>query len=319
MEINNTEFLKAKEIFSYSFRNRDNVRIVDSVDPSSVAELPLRSTSSLGDGEIAEFFTAEHYISYPDYIQIVETIYGDGQVSTSLFALCERYFLVNNRKIGGHLSYIDVGGLVRRHFDLTGLSPDAEGKVKGAVRAIVPYDFNLKLASFEQPWSMLTNFLAGKKVRAKRSTDKLFFQAFVNRQPVPDKYVEQTYMIYSFVIDDQKKGSQNPTRQNSTTIIKYDHGSRSLLTFNGVSLKSRTMIDDVRMREFPGRNFCDWEVVYRMARRSGQDAIPLLYNGEFDENMSVRELGKKTSLGGGPTFEEKEEKERKEKQYRMER
>jgi hypothetical protein len=36
-------------------------------------------------------------------------------------------------------------------------------------------------------------------VQAKRSTDKQFYQEFVNRQPVADKYVEQNYMVYSQV------------------------------------------------------------------------------------------------------------------------
>ena len=314
MEINNTELLKAKEVLACQFRNRDNVRIIDCVDPSSITTTaPLRNTTPLGEGEIVEFFSAEDYTSFQDYIQIVETTLSNGQVLTSLYALSKRYFLVNNRKVGEHLCFIDVGGMVRRHFDLTGLTPDAEGKVKGAVRVVTPGDFNTKLEAYKQPWSMLTRFLAGKRVRAKRSTDKLYFQAFSGRQPIPDKYVEQTYMIYSFALDGREKESPSITSQSSSTTIKYDHGNRTLLIFDGVNLKSRTKIDDVRVKEFPGKPFCDWEVVYRMARKTGQDVIPLLYCGAFDENMFVRELGQKTSLGGELTFAEKVAMETKER------
>ncbi len=201
MEINEKTLAAAKEIFEAGLGNNTSVVEHQNVEElkEAVASVGQRNTTALGDGEIAEFFDAKAYEENADkYLIHTQSTSSNGRTFDRVYALCNRYFLVGNKKVGEHLSFIDIGGMVRRHYDLTGLAPDAEGKIKGAVRVVTPGDFNNKLEAYKQPWSMLTQFLAGKKIRAKRSTDKLFFQEFVNRQPVPDKYVEQTYMVYNF-------------------------------------------------------------------------------------------------------------------------
>ena len=89
--------------------------------------------------------------------------------------------------------------MVRTHFDVGGQTPDANGKIIGARRSLILGDFNVRLNSYASPWEMLTQFLAGKKVKAARSTDKLWFQRFEGGKPVPNEYREQNYLIYDFV------------------------------------------------------------------------------------------------------------------------
>ena len=202
MEINDNVLAAAREILEAGLGANTVVVEHQNVDEmkKAVTSIGARNTTALGDGEIAEFFDAKDYEANADkYLIHTQSISNStGRPFDRLYALCNRYFLVGNKKVGEHLSFIDVGGMVRHNYDLTGLTPDAEGKVKGAVRVVTPGDFNNKLEAYKQPWDMLTQFLASKKVRSKRSTDKLFFQEFVNRQPVPDKYVEQAYMVYNF-------------------------------------------------------------------------------------------------------------------------
>lgn len=201
MEINEKNLASAREILEAGLGVNTVVVEHQNVDEmkEAVTSIGARNTTALGDGEIAEFFDAKDYEANADkYLIHTQSTSSTGRTFDRLYALCNRYFLVGNKKVGEHLSFIDVGGMVRRNYDLTGLDKDAEGKVKGAVRVVTPGAFNTKLEAYKQPWNMLSQFLAGKKVRAKRSTDKLFFQEFVNRQPVPDKYVEQNYMVYDF-------------------------------------------------------------------------------------------------------------------------
>lgn len=201
MEIKEKDLQVARETLEASLNDNTEVVSHDAGELANVvASIGQRNNTALGDGEVAEFFTEEEYKNNIDkyIIHTQSTSPTTGRTFDRVYALVNRYFLVGTKKVGEHLAYIDIGGMVRRHYDLTGLTPDAEGKVKGARRVVIPGEFNTKLDSYKLPWAMLTQFLAGKKVKAARSNDKLFFQEFVNRQPVPDKYVEQQYMVYSF-------------------------------------------------------------------------------------------------------------------------
>jgi hypothetical protein len=202
MEINKQNIQAAKDTLTASLN--ENTEVVEHKAgelADVVSSIGQRNTTALGDNEIAEFFTPEEYQkNIDDYIiHTQSTSPTTGRTFDRVYALCKRYFKVGNNKVGEHLAFIDVGGMVRYHFDLTGLEADAEGKIKGARRSVIPGDFNTKLESYKLPWAMLMQFLGGNKVKATRSSDKLFFQEFVNRQPVPDKYVEQNYMVYGFV------------------------------------------------------------------------------------------------------------------------
>ena len=201
MEISNEKIQAVKEAFAAQYSDRNNVEIVE-ISPEKIqsvaAEVGQRNNTALGNGEIAEFFSAEDYATKPDYIQIVETTSSNGRVYANLYALVNRYYKSGQVKVGEHLAYINVGGIVRYHFDLQGQTPDAEGKVMNAVRVLNTDNFNVKLESFKLPWEMLTKCLAGKKITAKRSDDKLWHQRFTAaRQPIRDCYVEQNYMLYS--------------------------------------------------------------------------------------------------------------------------
>ncbi|MBR3527326.1 MAG: hypothetical protein IKN88_06070 [Bacteroidales bacterium] len=162
------------------------------------AEIGQRNNTALMDGEVAEFFSKEEYESHPgEYYKVVRNIRNDN--FSRLYALVNRYRLVNGKKIGERTSFINVGGMVRTHFDVGGQTPDANGKIIGARRSLILGDFNVRLNSYASPWEMLTQFLAGKKVKAARSTDKLWFQRFEGGKPVPNEYREQNYLIYDFV------------------------------------------------------------------------------------------------------------------------
>lgn len=203
MEITQDKINAVKEAFAAQYSDRNNVEIVN-IDPAKIteiaAEVGQRNNTALSNGEIAEFFAPEDYATKPDYIQIVETTSENGRVYPNLYALVKRYYKSGQQKVGEHLTYINVGGIVRYHFDLQGQTPDAEGKVENAVRVLNTDAFNLKLEGFKLPWEMLTKFLASKKITAKRSDDKLWHQRFTAaRRPIRDCYVEQNYMLYSEV------------------------------------------------------------------------------------------------------------------------
>ena len=163
----------------------------------AVTEVGQRNNTALNDGEVAEFLSEEDYANgIGTTVKYVKNTSNDN--FSRLYALVHRYFVVDGKRVGEHDAFINVGGMVRQHFDVSGITPDANGKMIGARRALIPGDFNIKLDSYKLPWAMLTKFLAGKKVKASRSTDKLWFQRFESNQPVRDEYREQQYLVYNF-------------------------------------------------------------------------------------------------------------------------
>lgn len=194
---------EARTQFEQNLTN-PNTEIVAHSNPEEMASvvesIGQRNNTALGDGEVAEFFPMEDYKNdiQNKIIHTQTTSNTTGRTFDNLYAAVKRYFLVNGKKVGEHIAFINVGNMVRRHFDLGGKTPNAEGKIEGAVRVVTPGTFNEKLSSYKLPWAMLEQCLAGKKVVASRSNDKLFFQKFVGNQPVPNEYVEQNYMVYNY-------------------------------------------------------------------------------------------------------------------------
>lgn len=199
------ELKEARTQFENGLTN-PNTEIVNHESPEEMANvvenIGQRNNTALSDGEVAEFFSMDEYKQdiQNKIIHTQTTSNTTGNTFDNLYAAVKRYFVVGGKKVGEHIAFINVGGMVRRHYDLTGLTPNAEGKIEGATRVVTgdANSFNQKLASYRLPWAMLEQALAGKKVTAKRSTDKLYFQKFVGRQPVPNEYVEQTYMVYNY-------------------------------------------------------------------------------------------------------------------------
>lgn len=248
-------------------------------------DLELRSHTPLDADEIVEFFSKEEYILFLS--ESVKCAKSHTNRGDKLFAIATRYFLVDGKRVGEHRSFIDIGGMVRTHFDVSGCNMDENGKIYGARRRIIPYSLNQELASFDSPWDMLTKFLAGKKVKATRSTDKLFFQRIQNQQPIPDEYREQRYLIYNFYVDINK---QTAILSNNKMVYRYDVITRKLLTYEGNSLIKAEGIDEVRRRNWPGANICDWEVVVRMAKQNNQQEVQVESHGEIIETNSVDKL-----------------------------
>lgn len=202
-EVKEDALKAAKSAFEDRFLANSNNRIIEGKDAKEVAskasQVGQQNATALMDGEFAEFMSAKDYEEKAnDYIINTATTSSTGRDFERVYALVNRFFVVNGKRVGEHLDFIDIGGMVRRHFDLGGKAPDENGKVTGAVRVVTPGTFNEKLNSFHKPWIMLTQYLSGKIVGAKRSTDKKWFQKFVGGRPVADEYVEQMYNIYDF-------------------------------------------------------------------------------------------------------------------------
>lgn len=166
----------------------------------AVQEAGQMNASALTDGECAAFLPMEDYANDPEHTLIVtESKSRNGNTFTNVYALVKRFFKNGKDEVAVKQDFINVGGILRRHYDIAGLEKDANGKIQGAARVIDPGDFNKKLEACKSPWNMLTNMLAGKTITAKRSDKKFFYQKFVNRQPIQDEYVEQAAMVYDFV------------------------------------------------------------------------------------------------------------------------
>lgn len=161
------------------------------------AEVGHHSRVLLLDGEVVAFLSKEDYEHHPDkYCIIARSINNERHYR--LYAYVYWYRKINGREIGGHYTFIDVGGMVQSHYDVGGQTPDADGKIMGARKSLIPNDFNVRLNSYATQWEMLTEFLSGKKVITTRSSDKLWFPRTVGRKPVPNEYRELHYPIYDF-------------------------------------------------------------------------------------------------------------------------
>lgn len=203
MKVSAENLEKAKSLLENGLNDRTNI-----VDKSAeelkgmVASVGQMNNTAIADGEIVEFFPAEEYENnMKDYIQITETESRNGGAPfQNLYALVTRYRLLNGKKIAERIGFINVGGLVRRHFVAEGHElADKGGLIEGAVRIVTPGKFNEDLAAHQMPWIMLTQYLAGKKVKGSRSATKHLYQRFVNRTPVDNTYDYTTGMEYSFV------------------------------------------------------------------------------------------------------------------------
>lgn len=182
--------------------NKDTTRIIDATETTleKVQSAGGMNTSAIAPSEVAEFLDAETYKSHlGELVQITETEGRDGRIYQNLYAFATIY-----RKINGKLNktgerMINVGGMLRRHFDMSSAKQDESGKWVGASRVVTPGKFNEDMQAYGNPWNILTGYLAGKKVEAKRSETKHFYQQFVSGRPVEGKFIEQNGLEYSFV------------------------------------------------------------------------------------------------------------------------
>ena len=270
--------IEAKKWLIASLSCDSNKKLVK-MDPALVPEMPegIYCSVCLASDMIAEFFSFDRYNKSSDYIQIVEQDTSIGQIY-HLYALVKTYYVVDNKKIGERHTFINIGGLVSYHYDLHGNIPNEKGEVMNATRVLNTDKFNTDLASFKTPWEMLTKYLSARKIIARRNQDGLWQQKFMHfSQPLPNTYIKQSYLVYSFVLSEQdKQMNQSPvsTSQTPRKSIKYDYGDRTLSIYEGERIIKTIKIDDVRKTEFSGKEYCDWEVVYRMARRFDQEEIP---------------------------------------------
>ena len=198
--------LKAAEAARERLESRlnDNTEIVEFENKEdmikAVKEAGQMNATALTDGECATFLAMQDYEKDPEHTLIVtESKSRNGNVFTNVYALVKRFFKNGKDEVAVKQDFINVGGILRRHYDIAGKEKDANGKIEGAVRILDPGDFNKKLEACKSPWNMLTNMLAGKTITAKRSNNKFYYQRFVNRQPIENEYVEQNAMVYDFV------------------------------------------------------------------------------------------------------------------------
>lgn len=198
--------LKAAEAARERLESRlnDNTSVVEFNNKEemikAVQDAGQMNASALTDGEHATFLPMADYQNDPEHTLIVtESKSRNGNVFTNVYALVKRFFKNGKDEVAVKQDFINVGGILRRHYDIAGLEKDANGKIQGATRVIDPGDFNKKLEACKSPWNMLTNMLAGKTIAAKRSDKKFFYQKFVQRQPIENEYVEQNAMVYDFV------------------------------------------------------------------------------------------------------------------------
>lgn len=198
--------LKAAEAARERLESRlnDNTNVVEFGTKEEMIkaaqEAGQMNASALTDGECATFLPMEDYANDPEHTLIVtESTSRNNNKFTNVYALVKRFFKNGKDEVAVREDFINVGGILRRHYDVAGLEKDANGKIQGAVRVLDPGDFNKKLEACKSPWNMLTNMLAGNTIQAKRSDQKFFYQKFVKRQPVQDEYTEQVAMVYGFV------------------------------------------------------------------------------------------------------------------------
>lgn len=185
-------------------RMGDNTEIVEIENKEeylkAVQEAGQMNASALTDGECATFLPMEEYQANPHETLIIteSTSRTSGNKFTNVYALVKRFFKNGNNEVAVKEDFINVGGILRRHYDLNGQKPDENGKIKNATRVLDAGEFNKKLEACRCPWNMLTNMLAGKTIQAKRSDTKYFYQKFERRQPIQDEYVEQNAMVYGY-------------------------------------------------------------------------------------------------------------------------
>lgn len=181
--------------------NKKTTSVLDATEVTleKVQDVGGMNSSAIAAGEIAEFLPAEMYKDHlGELVQITETRSTNGQTYQNLYAFATIYRRINNKlnRVGDRM--VNVGGLLRRHFDMSDAVKGEGDKMIGAQRIVTPGTFNEDMQSYGNPWNVLTNYLAGKKIEGDRTKEKHHYQKFVNRQPVADEYILQYGIEYSF-------------------------------------------------------------------------------------------------------------------------
>lgn len=204
MEITAEKLSQAREQAIAGFNPNAEIVTASGDDAKAVLQQAAESagqmnTTAILDGETVEFFKKDEYLNDIENKVIITntTSESTGRVFTNVYVLVNRYFKVGQKRVAEHFGFINVGGMVRRHYDLSEATKNEDGTYTGARRVVTPGTFNEKLAALRTPWAMLDE-LSGKKVVGKRGTTKRFYQEFSGRQPIRNKYVEQVGMEYSF-------------------------------------------------------------------------------------------------------------------------
>lgn len=198
---------KARVQLNSGLNNRTH--IVEEEDQKKLkemaAEVGQMNTTAIREGEIVEFYPQEVYNTEKDAYIITETdsaTPGDSRRFYNLYALVHSYRLIGTgssaKKVGEQDRYVNVGNMVRRHYEVPAdVKNPYEGKhPEITTRVLDDGKFNKDLAEYQLPWEMLIQFLAGKKVTAKRGAAKQCYAKFLNRARVPDEFVEQFPLVY---------------------------------------------------------------------------------------------------------------------------
>lgn len=171
--------------------------IVDaaSVNMELVEGIGGSNATALGPGMFAEFYAADEYKNNMSDLVTVTKSTSNGRDYYNLYALVEVGRIGSDTK---KPALINIGGLVRYHYDIPQGARMKGAKILDAIRELTPGEFNQQLADFQQPWKMLTEFLAGKTIKCSRDETPRYYPRFVNRKRAVDEYVLQKGLKYSF-------------------------------------------------------------------------------------------------------------------------
>lgn len=190
---------KAAAQLKARLNDRTELVSVDKTTLEAVQSAGGMNTSAIAPGEVAEFLDAEIYKSHlGELVQITETEGNNGQTYQNLYAFATIYRKIGKDLIETGSRMVNVGGMLRRHFDMSSATKSENGKWVGATRVVTPGKFNEDMQAYGGPWNVLTNYLAGKKVESKRSETKRFYQRFQANRPVEGEFIEQPGIEYSF-------------------------------------------------------------------------------------------------------------------------
>lgn len=158
------------------------------------------NNSALAPGEVAKFFDYETYVDNAVELLDVRTTKGSNdRTYKNLYAMVEVGRLVGGEIVGKSYRMINVGGLVRRHYDLKDGKFDEEtGKYVGgtAENIISKGSLNTELAEINNPLVMLETALNGVAIKCERTDSEFYYAHFEKGERIADKYDKRKGIIY---------------------------------------------------------------------------------------------------------------------------
>lgn len=181
---------KALKDLKASLGTNDKIVSQEKLADVDLGSIGRTNRTGISVGETYEFLQLSDYANYLQNgsIAVVDHTSSTGRKSKRMYVLVDAYYETDDKEIGRHRKYTDVGNLFKTEY-ISSVRPNDNGIVvdSSARRSVIDEFSNKDIADLRTP-EEIYKFLAGKKIKGVLSTNSYLQQRFENRRPVTGEF-----------------------------------------------------------------------------------------------------------------------------------